>query len=71
MIVYSGLAWTFGCNVLALDGELYLLDKRVDPDCWLRSWFKSPQGRLVVSLFKDLNSYGRFTGATFYVACLD
>ena len=44
---------------------------RVDPGCWLRSGFESPRGQLVVSLFQDLISYGRFTGATLYVPCLD
>ena len=29
------------------------------------------EGQLVVSLFQDHISYGRFTGATLYVPCLD
>ena len=52
-------------------GGLNLPDKRVDPDCWLRSGFESPRVQLVVSLFQDPISYGSFTGATLYVLCLD
>ena len=36
---------------LATAGVLNLPDKRVDPGCWLRSGFESPQRQLVVSLF--------------------
>ena len=34
-------------------------------------WVWIPMGWQVVSLFQDLISYGRFTGATLYVPCLD
>ena len=50
---------------------LNLSDKRVDPGYWVRSGFKSPWKRLVVSLFRDSISYERFTGATLYAPCLD
>ena len=49
-----------GFNTLSAGG-LNLPAKRVDPGYWLRSGFESP---LVVSLFQDPISYGRFSGAT-------
>ena len=60
-----------GFNTPALTVGLNLLDKRVDPGCWLRSGFESPQGLLVVSLFYDPIRFRRFTGVTLYVLCYD
>ena len=51
--------------------RLYHMNRRLNLDCWLRSGFKSPRGRLVVSLFQDPISYGRFTVETLYVPCFD
>ena len=50
----SGLAWLRGFNTPASAGGLNLPDKRVNPGCWLRSVFESPQGQLaVINLFQD------------------
>ena len=35
-----------GFNTLVSAGGFNLPDKRVDPDCWLRSGFESPQKQL-------------------------
>ena len=35
-----------GLNTLVTAGVLNLPDKRVDPDCWLRSGFESPRRQL-------------------------
>ena len=35
-----------GFNTLVLAVGLNLLDKRIDPDCWLRSGFESPRRQL-------------------------
>ena len=35
-----------GFNTLATAGKLNLVDKRVDPGCWLRSGFESPRRQL-------------------------
>ena len=48
-----------------------MADKRLDPGCWLKSVFESPQRQLVLSLFEDPISYESFTTATVYVPCLD
>ena len=50
-----------GFNTLVTAGVLNLPNKRVDPDCWLRSGFESPQRQLVLSLFLDPISCGRYT----------
>ena len=57
-----------GFNAPVLADGFNISDKRVDPGCWLRSGLESP---LVLSLFQDHFSYGRFTGATLYVPCFD
>ena len=53
-----------GFNAPVFDGGINLLDKSFDPDCRLRSGFKSPQGQPVIGFFQDPISYGHFTGAT-------
>ena len=40
---------------------LNLEDKRVDPGCWLKSGFESPRRQLVLSLYLDPISCGRYT----------
>ena len=35
-----------GFYTLVMSGVLNLPDKRVDPDCWLRSGFESPRKQL-------------------------
>ena len=47
------------------------LDRLPNSGCWLRSGFETPRRQLVVSLFQDPSSYGRFIGATLNVPCLD
>ena len=64
----SGVGWF---KMPAKAGRLYLMDRQLNPGCLLRSWFKSLQGRHVESLFQDPISYGRFTGATLNVPCLN
>ena len=49
----------FNATVLA-DG-INLPNKRVDPGFWLRSGFEFPRRQLVVSLFLDPISCGRYT----------
>ena len=73
IVQYSlrGFAWLRGLMHQLSAGGLNLPDKWVDPDCWPSSGFESPRWGLVVSLFQDPISYGRFTGATLYVPCLD
>ena len=33
-------------------GWMYHSDKRPDPDCWLRSGYEPPQGRIVLSNYR-------------------
>ena len=40
-----------GFSALVSAGGLNLPDKRVDPDCWLRSGFESPRRQLGFRLF--------------------
>ena len=61
------LAWPRGLMRQLSDCGLNLPDKRVDPGCWLKSGFEFPQGQLVISLFTDPVSYGRFTSDMIYM----
>ena len=72
-IIYIGPFNQYAClwSCLASAGGLNLLDKRVNSGFCLKSGFESPRGQLVVNLFRDPISYGRFTGATLYMPCLD
>ena len=62
---------TEGINATVSVDGLNFPDKRVHPGYWLRSGFESPRRQLVLSLFLDPISYGRLTGATLHVPCLD
>ena len=44
--ITAGACLVEGFNTLVTTGRLNLPDKRVDPDCWLRSWFESPRRQL-------------------------
>ena len=68
IVLWACLAERF--NASEADGLIFL-DILVDPGSWLRSRFESPRRQLVLGLFQDPFSYGRFTGATFHVPYLD
>ena len=45
----------------ATAGGLHLPDRQPNSGSWLRFWFESPRGWLVVSLFEDHINYGHLT----------